>query len=113
VFRSVREHTKIAGICPKPGQFPQPCRPAGGPHGSASRPFSGRRKKTFEFTLQRLKTGKNLTEIAHLKITYCVATYIVRCSMARLWDRVKNRQIISTSISALLNRHHLKQYAIG
>jgi hypothetical protein len=45
----IGEHTKVAGICAKPGQFSQPCRPAGGGYTKASRLLSGRCKKTFEF----------------------------------------------------------------
>jgi len=65
VCGSVGEHTKVARICTKPGQFSQPRRAAGGCYASASRLLSGRCKKSFEFASKRVKTGKNLAWIAH------------------------------------------------
>src|SRR5438874_682516 len=80
VCGSVGEHTKVAGICTKPGQFSQPCRAAGGGYASAGRLLSGRCKKTFEFASKRPKTGKNVAGITHRKhpilhrkISLCVA----------------------------------------
>jgi hypothetical protein len=68
VSGSVNEHAEVAGICAEPGQFSQPCR-AGRRYADASRPLSGRFKKTFEFASKRLKTGKNLAWIAHREQT--------------------------------------------
>src|SRR5262249_2770287 len=75
VFGSIREHTKVAGICTKPGQFSQPWR-AGWRYAGASRLLSCRCKKTFEFASKRLETGKNLAWIAHQGTPYCSAQYI-------------------------------------
>ena len=88
VFRNVDEHTKVAGICTKPSQFSQPCRAGGGRPGSACRPLSGRRKKTFESASKRLKVSKSLTEIAH-RSTPILQSQISLCIAA--WQGVKNR----------------------
>jgi hypothetical protein len=90
VFGSVGEHTKVAGICTKPGQFSQPCRAAAGRYAITSRLVSGRCKKTLEFASKDLKTGKSLAEIAHREYTYVASqNTIVRCNMASLNDAVK------------------------
>jgi hypothetical protein len=92
VFGNVGEHTKVAGICTKPGQFSQSCRAAGWRYPIARLIVSGRCKKTFEFGSKRLKAGKNLVKIAHRGCTHIAAQYIiVRCNMVRLIDGVKNQ----------------------
>jgi hypothetical protein len=84
---------KVAGICTKPGQFSQPCRPGGGGYANASRLLSGRCKKTFEFASKRPKTGKNLAGITHRKHPCCIAKY--RCALQHRapqeWSQEPNR----------------------
>jgi hypothetical protein len=105
VFGSEGEHTKVAGICTKPGQFSQLCRGAGGRPASACHLLSGRCKKTFEFASKHLKRGKNLAEIAHRKHTYIAGhNIIVRRNMASLRDGVKNRAGNFAIINATLSR---------
>jgi hypothetical protein len=105
VFGSVGEHTKVAGICTKPGQFSQPCRAAGGRPAGACRFLSGRCKETFEFASKHLKRGKNLAEIAHREYTYIAGhNIIVRRNMASLRDGVKNRAGNFAIINATLSR---------
>src|SRR6266498_2876340 len=111
MFRSVGEHTKVAGICTKPGQFSQPCRAAGGRFASASRLLSGRCKKTFEFASKRLKTSKNLAEVAHGEQTHIAAQNIL-CAATWRASGIESRseQVISSRLYGATLDYVLKAY---
>src|SRR5215471_21615308 len=97
VFRSVCEHTKVAGICTKTGQFSQPRRAAGGRPTGKCGLLSGRGKKTFEF-------ASKLAEIAHRDHSYIASQdEVVRRNMVGLRNRVKNRTANFAIINATLS----------
>jgi hypothetical protein len=82
IFRSVGEHTKVAGVRTKAGEFFEAGWAAGRRLACAGRALSGRCKKILEFAPKRLKPGKDLREITHgttfmlhCKASVCGATW--------------------------------------
>src|SRR5262249_5349867 len=109
---NVGEHTKVAGICAKPGQLSQSCRAAGWRYAIAYRLRSGRCEKTFEFGSKRLKAGKKRVEIAQRGWSHIAAqNIIVRCNMVSLIDGVKNQNGFGSvvRIARPHDRSHLRR----